>query len=128
MIGILTRSTGTAKVIGVVECAIYLAIVGGITRFRPGISRRAQRGRFVSWGVLGTITGSVFDYLTEKDGDDVLDDLEAKWGQQHRLLCLCKIALGGAFWTATVGGIVAMIQQYIHLFRCVKSFLISTYP
>ena len=44
-----------------VECAIYLAIVGGITEFQ-----HVPRKWFVSWGVLGTITGSVFDYLMEK--------------------------------------------------------------
>lgn len=42
---------------GLLQFAIYLAVVGGVTRFRPGISSSAQRGWFMSWALCGTLYG-----------------------------------------------------------------------
>jgi hypothetical protein len=42
---------------GLLQFALYLAVVGGITRFRNGISTSEQRGWFMSWALLGTLYG-----------------------------------------------------------------------
>ena len=82
---------------------IYLAIVGGKTRFRPGISSRAQRGWFVSWAVIGILYGSVFSF-------------SAMGGKLRSAQWL--IALAFMFGAATVGGVVAMVQQYLQFVEC----------
>lgn len=89
----------------ILELAVYLAIVGGITRFRPGISSRAQRGWFVLWAVVGTIYGVTLrsGILRDEDEDD-------KWFHSY-VFSFCAGA-------AAIGGVVAMIQQYLHLFQC----------
>jgi hypothetical protein len=41
----------------ILSLVIYLSIVGGITRFRYGISTLAQRGWFISWAIMGVTFG-----------------------------------------------------------------------
>jgi hypothetical protein len=102
----------------------FFGIVGGLTRFRPGISTRAQRGWFISWPLIGIIYGqfstSKYEKITRQtvkiaavpqenstwDGrHDAFED-EAPW---------ITVLVFGA---ATIGGVVAMVQQYVHLIEC----------
>ena len=85
---------------------VYLAIVGGKTRFRPGISSPAQRGWFVSWAIIGILYGSMFSLFTR-----IRNPSSAM--QRWRNVVLSFIT--GA---ATVGGVVAMVQQYLQFVEC----------
>ena len=87
---------------GVLQVALYLAIVGGCTHFQSGISSRAQRGWFVSWALVGSIYGLE---LQSQTGEGMVIQIM----QSMRMLCV------GA---ASIGGVVAMIQQYLHLYQC----------
>ena len=84
--------------------ACYLAIVGGITRFRPGISTKVQRGWFVSWAVTGTLFGLLPVDETVKSTGFVA--------------ATARVSLACIAGMAAFGGILAMIQQYLHLFQC----------
>lgn len=143
--------------VGIFEFFAYLAIVGGMTNFHPGISSRAQRGWFMSWALLGCIYGLFEDFINvgEKGapGDVVIcqdTDLERKETNRRRIAedgidsesdedellrelgcyklygirelhaifkryCPQLILITGP-GVATIGGVVAMIQQYLHLF------------
>jgi hypothetical protein len=101
---------GTAAItrFTLLEVAVYLVIVGGITHFHPGISSRAQRGWFLSWALLGIIYGLGFI--------NQLPPSEAGFTKVR--VELVRIFAAMIIGAATIGGIVAMIQQYLHLFQC----------
>ena len=82
------------------QVALYLAIVGGCTHFQSGISSRAQRGWFVSWVLVGSTFGHVFQSLF---GEGMVI------GQSISIFY---------FGVASIGGVVTMIQRYLHLYQC----------
>jgi hypothetical protein len=90
--------------------ACYLSIVAGITRFRPGISTQAQRGWFISWAIVGSSTGFVLKELSESN-DSVSTHSVAS-------VAVIPIIISLMYGVPTIGGIVAMIRQYLHLFEC----------
>ena len=88
--------------LGFLQVVLYLAIVGGCTHFQSGISSRAQRGWFISWALVGSIYGLE---LQSQTGEGMVIQIM----QSMRMLC---------FGAASIGGVVAMIQQYLHLYQC----------
>ncbi|KAF8501888.1 hypothetical protein JB92DRAFT_3098970 [Gautieria morchelliformis] len=123
--------------VGICEFAVYLAIVGGVTRFSSGISSRAQRGWFLSWALCGTIYGYIFNPQPSKEiadrGKELVADIfkavnliTRTPSSQHQLptpitgtlATIIQILYALPAWVPTVGGVVAMIQQYLHLIQC----------
>jgi hypothetical protein len=113
----------------IVQLAVYLVIIGAITRFRSGISSRAQRGWFMSWPLIGIIYGCVIGSLSYEE------DVANEYVQEVKIYRVSR-AHGGIWhgspedsgWSAwfigcvlgaaTIGGVVAMVQQYLHLVQC----------
>jgi hypothetical protein len=88
--------------------AIYLAIVGGKTRFRPGNSSRAQRGWFVSWAVIGIVYGALFSAYAKRTVDN----------KARSVTSVALVLVAFIFGAATIGGVVAMVQQYLQFVEC----------
>ena len=91
------------------QLALYLAIIGGITRFRSGISSPAQRGWFISWALCGIFFGNVDLFRDTRIGQLVEGGL---WVMVIEYLW--RIVMG----TAAVGGLVVMVQQYMQFVEC----------
>ncbi|PVG01508.1 hypothetical protein CPB86DRAFT_835296 [Serendipita vermifera] len=118
--------------LGIFLCMLHLAIVGGLSRFRNGISTQAERGWFMSWSILGTCYGMFsFNIFANADlgkviicqsGDErsrekirlrqpKLAALLSKFRGPTKLL---QLLVG----VATIGGVVTMIKQYIRIYQC----------
>ena len=101
-IELVTRNDNLWILLGVLQVALYLVIVGGCTHFQSGISSRAQRGWFVSWALVGSTYGLTFQSVTgEGMVIQIIQSMVILW-----------------FGAASIGGVVAMIQQYLHLYQC----------
>jgi hypothetical protein len=111
--------------------ASYLAIVGAISRFRNGISTQAQRGWFLSWGIVGILYGlilSMFDasevdvIICRKQDEATHTKIRQKDSALHRIIDdvgqYYVIAVLMTAGSATIGGIIAMVQQYLHIYEC----------
>jgi hypothetical protein len=101
---------------------IWLGIVAGLTRFRSGISTTAQRGWFVSWPLLGVIygqstAGKYFD--TSEQAVKILASPARGfcWNGRRRNVVMPRLVLW-TFGAATIGGVVAMVQQYLLFIEC----------
>jgi hypothetical protein len=114
----------------ILQYVIYLAIVGGVTRFRSGISSRAQRGWFMSWALIGTIYGCFVGAAATYE-----EHAAKECTQEVRILKVPRTKedgwrgapeVTGFFWwavscscgAATIGGVIAMVQQYLHFVQC----------
>jgi hypothetical protein len=110
---------------GFVQLAIYLVIIGAITRFRSGISSRAQRGWFMSWALIGIIYGSL-SYEEDVDDEYMQEVKIYRVSRAHGGIWHGSPAdsgwsawfIGCVLGAATIGGVVAMVQQYLHLVQC----------
>ena len=91
------------------QLAIYLAIIGGKTQFRRGISTSAQRGWFVSWAVLGIFYGSGYIFVARA--------YTISEGIKTQILSFTHL-LHYVATAATVGGVVVMVQQYLQFVEC----------
>ena len=91
------------------QLAIYLAIIGGKTQFRRGISSRAQRGWFVSWAVLGIFYGSGYIFVARA--------YTISEGFKYQLSSFTSL-LHYVATAATVGGVIVMVQQYLQFVEC----------
>jgi hypothetical protein len=119
---------------GLLLCALYLAIVGALSRFDSGISTRAERGWFLSWAIVGSIYGlapsriqtlgcgsgqviichkrdeNTRRRITERNNSS--RHFLGKWMKQLKMVP--KVVLS----VATIGGVVKLAQQYIDLYEC----------
>ena len=106
------------------QLAIYLAIIGGRTRFRAGISSRAQRGWFMSWAILGIVYGnmSLFEDDDDDDDDDIWLAFSPAGPRPFKKITVYQKVLATVFpmmtGAATIGGVVAMVQQYTQFVEC----------
>jgi hypothetical protein len=127
-----------------VQVYLFIGILGGLTRFRPGISTRAQRGWFISWPLIGMIYGqyiaseyretsrqtvkiahvpqetSTWDGLHASSEDDMTSLVRLAFGAAitHAIVQLLHIIFALALGAGTIGGVVAMAQQYLHFIEC----------
>jgi hypothetical protein len=131
----------------IIEVALYLGILGGLTHFRPGISKPVERGFFVSWVVIGIVgfylttilsdsrSVRIFDAdernprrqsskennesLFSDSGSIQTNDAE-KWNLLRRVLKEnTNSIITTIIGVASLGGITLLwILQYIHLFKC----------
>ena len=101
----------------------WLGIVAGLTRFRSGISTTAQRGWFISWPLLGIVYGQYSAgkyYDTSRQAVKILAVPEEGhfWDGGHgNKVGMPRLVLW-SFGAATIGGVVAMVQQYLLFIEC----------
>jgi hypothetical protein len=120
--------------IGIIICALYLTLVGALSRFHNGISSQAERGWFLSWGIVGTIYGllpSRIRVIREGSSQVIICQEQDKVArariQKSRdslwkllsiiaefMIKLTKVLVGAV----TIGGIATMVKQYLRIYEC----------
>jgi hypothetical protein len=102
----------------------WLGIVAGLTRFHKGISTTAQRGWFISWPLLGIVYGQYSAgkyYDTSRQAVQILANAEGShhyWNGRHGSKVVMPRLVLWSFGAATIGGVVAMVQQYLLFIEC----------
>jgi hypothetical protein len=103
----------------------FFGTVGGLTRFRQGISTRAQRGWFISWPLIGMIYGALASGASRYEDTSrqtvkiaAVPQENSTWDGLHEDSNTAQLLGALVLGAATIGGVVAMVQQYLHLIEC----------